>query len=269
MTTAVFGGTGDVGGKVVAELAARGEAVAIVSRNPPAPGTPAAAALGERVVHRPVDLASGDGLAAALDGVETVVNVVGDARGRAEVLVAGTRRLLEAEAVAGVGHHVAISIVGCDRSQIGYHRTTLEQERAVTNGPVPWSTLRATQFHTLVARVFAVAARARLVPTGTGLLQPIDSAVVARRLADAAQAGPSGRLPDVAGPQVLMLSELAATWRDHAGRRLLPLRLPGVGSVGRALRDGLLCNREAATDGPTFAQWLARDAVGTSASVAG
>lgn len=268
MRAAVFGGTGDLGGHVVAELAARGEEVVVVSRNPPASGTPAALALGERVVHRRADVHSGAGLVEALDGVEVVVNAVGDARGRREVLVDGTRRLLEAERAAGVGHHVAISIVGCDRSPIGYHRVTYEQERLVADGSVPFSTLRATQFHGLLKRVFAAAGRIRGVPTGSGLLQPIDSAVVARRLADAAQAAPAGRLPDVAGPRVQTVGELADAWRAHTGRRLLSLPIPGVGGVGRVLREGTICNREAAADGPTFAEWLAGDRAGVRASAA-
>jgi len=257
MRAAVFGGTGELGGHVVVELAARGAEVVVVSRNPPAAGSPVATALGERVVHRRADVHSGAGLAEALDGVAVVVNAVGDARGRRAVLVDGTRRLLDAERAAGIGHHVAISIVGCDRSPIGYHRVTYEQERLVTDGPVPFSTQRATQFHGLLKRVFTAAGRLRIVPTGSGLLQPIDAAVVARRLADAAQADPAGRLPDVAGPRVQTVSELADAWRAHTGRRLLSLPLPRVGGVGRTLRDGVICNREAAADGPTFAEWLA------------
>lgn len=268
MRTAVFGGTGDVGGQVVAELAARGDEVVVVSRKPPAPGTPAAKALGGRVEHRRADVVSGEGLLAALDGVEAVVNTVGDPRGRAEALVEGARRLLAAEAEAGVAHHVAISIVGCDRSQVGYHRVTLEQERVVANGPVPWSTVRATQFHSLLARFFAAAGRIHLVPSGPGLVQPIDAAVVARRLADAVHAGPGGRLPDVAGPEVRTLSALAADWRAHTGRRLLGLYVPTLGRVGKALGEGLLCNPEAAAGGPTFAQWLARDTAAVRESVA-
>jgi len=272
MKTAVVGGTGELGGNVVAALAAHGGEVVAISRNRPAPGTPAALAIeahGGRVEHRSADIGSGEGLAAALEGVEVVVNAVGDQRGRREVLVEGTRRLLAAEAAAGGGHHVAISIVGCDRSQVGYHRTTLEQERVVCDGPVPWTVLRATQFHSLVARVFAATARVGLVPSGGGILQPIDPAVVAGRLADAALTDPAGRLSDVAGPQVRTMRELAADWRAHAGRRLLPLPLPGVGSFGRALRDGVLCAPNAAVAGPSFAQWLvARDATGVRESVA-
>src|SRR5262245_40561386 len=144
MDIAVIGGTGHVGALVVAELAARGDTVRVVSRSAPGPG-----ARGANVEHRRADLATGEGLTAALDGADAVVNAVGDPRGRPEILVEGTRRVLEAEAKAGVGHHVAISIVGTDRSQIGFHKATAAQERVLIDGPVPWTIVRATQFHTL------------------------------------------------------------------------------------------------------------------------
>lgn len=252
MKTAVVGGTGHVGSLVVAELAARGDEVRIVSRR-----APARLPDGD-VEHRAVDLAGGAGLVEALDGVETVVNAVGDPRGSVEVLVEGTRRLLAAEAQAGVGHHVAISIVGTDRSQVGFHKATLAQEQVLLDGPVPWSIVRATQFHTLVDQVLGMLASKRLLPRGSGRLQPIDPAVVASWLADAAHGGPAGRLPDIAGPEVLTLSQLAQTWRLRHPGRYLPLPIGRLGSFGRALHDGVLTDPAARVEGPTFAQWLDR-----------
>jgi uncharacterized protein YbjT (DUF2867 family) len=253
MNAAVVGGTGVVGSRVVAALVARGDAVTVISRSAPAPG---AAIPG--VGHRRADLMTGDGLAAALDGVDVVVNAVSDPAGRSEVLVEGTRRLLAAEAQAGVGHHVAISIVGCDASELRYHRVTRAQEQVVVDGPVPWTVLRATQFHTLVDMVLSTLAKKRLLPRGSGLLQPIDPGVVARRLADAAHGEPSGRLPDIAGPEVLTVSQLAQIWRTRTRRGpFIPLPVPGVGAVGRPLRRGVLTAPAAAVEGPTFGEWLA------------
>jgi uncharacterized protein YbjT (DUF2867 family) len=255
MITAVVGGTGHVGSFVVAELAARGDTVRILSR-----GAPARLPDGD-VEHRAVDLAGGAGLADALDGVEVVVNAVGDPRGRTQVLVEGTRRLLAAEARAGVGHHVAISILGTDRSSFGFHKATLAQEQVVAGGPVPWSVVRATQFHTLVGQAFAFLAGKRLLPSGEGRVQPIDPAVVASWLADAAHGEPAGRLPDIAGPEVLTVSQLAAIWRERHPGRYLPLPTGRLGALGRALRDGVLIDPGAAVEGPTFAQWLDRTSV--------
>ncbi|HYV14444.1 MAG TPA: NAD(P)H-binding protein [Conexibacter sp.] len=251
MRVAVIGGTGGLGRLLAAGLAAHGDEVRAVSRHAPT------SQLADGVTHHRADLASGDGLAEAVAGVEVVVDAVNELRRARTVLVGGTRRLLAAEAAAGVGHHVAISIVGCERVPWSYYNAKAAQEDAVTAGPVAWSLLRATQFHTLLAGTFAEAARWRLVPTGRALLQPIDPALVAERLVAAVHAGPAGRLPDLAGPEVRTLTELAAAWRTHDGRRLLGLRVPFVGRVGRALRAGGLTDPAAAAGGATFAQWLA------------
>lgn len=253
MRVAVIGGTGELGARVVRELAARGDDVVVVSRR--APADPCLLPPG--ATHAAADLASGAGLREAVDGADAVVEAANDVRRAREVLVGGTQRLLAAEADAGVGHHVAISILGCDRVSWSYYDAKVAQEDAVTGGPVPWSLLRATQFHRLLATAFAGAARWRLLPTGRLRLQPVATAVVARRLAEAVHAGPGGRLPDVAGPEIRTLSQFAADWHAHDGRRLVPLRVPFVGKRGRALRGGALCDASAAAGGATFAQWLA------------
>jgi uncharacterized protein YbjT (DUF2867 family) len=255
MRVAVIGGTGGLGSLLVAELAARGDAVRAVSRNAPADG-----ALPDGVEHARADLARGDGLRTALDGAEVVVEAANDRRRAREVLVDGTLRLVAAEADAGVRHHVAISIVGCDRVPHPYYQAKVAQEQALATGTVPWTLLRATQFHTLPAAAFAAAARLRVLPRIAVPLQPIDTAVVARRLAELAHGEPAGRVADLAGPRVETLAELAEAWRAHAGRALLPLPLPprALGKGAREMAGGRLTDPAAANhDGPAFAQWLA------------
>jgi len=254
MRVAVVGGTGELGSRVAAELAARGDEVRAVSRTAPAAG-----ALPAGVTHARADLTSGAGLRAALDGVEVVVEAANDRRRAREVLVDGTLRLLAAEADAGVRHHVAISIVGCDRVPHPYYKTKVAQEQALASGTVPWTLLRATQFHAFPAGAFAATARLRLLPRIRVPLQPVDTAVVARRLAELAHAEPAGRAADVAGPRVETLAALADQWRAHDGRRLLALPLPAraLGAGAREMAAGYLTDPAAATDGPTFAQWLA------------
>jgi uncharacterized protein YbjT (DUF2867 family) len=249
MKVAVGGGTGTLGSLVVERLAKRGDEVVVLSRS--------ARTLPEGVAHRRVDLESGEGLASALDGVEVAVDASNDRKRAQQVMVEGSGRLLRAEAEAGVRHHVAVSIVGCERVAMAYYAAKVAQEEVVAAGSVPWSLVRATQFHHLLAWAFAGTARFGVVPTGRALLQPIDPAIVAGRLADAVHAEPGGRLPDVAGPEVRTLGELARAWRRARGRRSLPLRIPPVGRAARALRDGGLCEPDAATAGPTFEQWLA------------
>ena len=254
MRVAVIGGTGELGSLVVAELAARGDEVRAVSRTAPAEGRLPAGA-----EHAHADVASGEGVRGALDGIEVVLDASNDRRRARDVLVDGTLRLVAAGADAGVRHHVGISIVGCDRVPHPYYKAKVAQEEALTSGTVPWSLLRATQFHALVVQGLAPPARFGLLPKVRVPLQPIDTAVVARRLAELVHAEPAGRVADVAGPRVETLAELAEQWRTHAGRRLVSLRVPplALGRGGRQMAEGLLTDPAAATDGPTFAQWLA------------
>jgi uncharacterized protein YbjT (DUF2867 family) len=247
-TIAVVGGTGTLGAPVVHALLERGAAVRVLSRK--ATAVPAGAE------HRRVDLTTGDGLAAALAGAGAVVDAANSSKGAEETLVAGTRRLLEAGAAAGVGHHLAISIIGIDLVPISYYRTKLAQEEAVEEGPAPWTLLRATQFHQLLDGAFATAARFGVRPTGAAKVQPIDPTIVAARLADAALAPPAGRLPDIAGPKVQTLSKLSRAWATARGVHRLPLRVPAWGKMGKGLAAGALTDPAAATPGEYFEEWL-------------
>ncbi|HVW45962.1 MAG TPA: NAD(P)H-binding protein [Solirubrobacterales bacterium] len=247
-TVAVVGGTGTIGAPVVAALLARGADVRVLTR-----GTTGFAAGAE---HRRVDLTSGAGLGAALSGADAVVDAANSTRRSRQTIVAGTRRLLAAEAAAGVGHHLTISIVGIEQVPSRYYRDKLAQEAAVEAGSVPWSILRATQFHQLLDLAFGHAARFGVRPTGAGRLQPIDPRVVAERLADAALGPPAGRLPDVAGPRIATIGELGRAWAVARGRRRVPLRVPSWGKAGKALAAGALCAPDGAAGGEDFEEWL-------------
>jgi uncharacterized protein YbjT (DUF2867 family) len=251
MKVAVAGGTGTLGTSVVAELARRGDEVLALSRSAPNE-------LPAGVAHSRVDLGSHAWLAEALDGVEVLVDAANAAPNRGKELVAITRRLLDVAAEAGIRHFVGVSIVGCDRVPISYYKAKVAQEEAIAAGSVGWSLLRASQFHDLLDSGFRAAARWRMLPTGNARLQPVDVRIVAARLAEAAHAEPAGRLPDIAGPEVRTLSGLAGAWRTTERRRLLPLRIPMVGRIGRPLREAALCDPAAAGGGPTFEEWLAR-----------
>jgi uncharacterized protein YbjT (DUF2867 family) len=253
MDIAVAGGTGMVGGQVVAELARRGHDVRVLSRRPPqtpVPGT----------THHAVDLVSGDGLRDALAGADAVIeaaNTPGVGRKTTPVLVEGTRRLLAAESREQVGHHVAISIVGIDAVSFSYYEAKLAQERLVEQGPVGWSIVRATQFHPLLDWIFTTTARARFVPGNRFALAPVDPRFVAGVLADAAEAGPGGRLAPVAGPQAAPLRELALGWAQARAQRVRPIALPLPRRNHRALTAGALVpGDDAVTGGPSFGAWL-------------
>jgi uncharacterized protein YbjT (DUF2867 family) len=252
MKVAVVGGTGVLGKPLVAELAAQDDEVRVLSRTVPTN-------LPQGASHHRVDLTSGEGLAEAIAGVEVVIDASNSiSRNPGPVLVDGTERLLAAGARAGVRHHIGISIVGCDRVPTSYYKVKVKQEEATAAGEVPWSLVRATQFHSLLTWAFSLAGRARLMPTGSARLQPVEPAIVAARLAAVAHAEPAGRLEDVAGPEVRTLTELARAWRRADGRAMLPLPIPMIGKVGRPLREGALCNSNAAAGGPTFEEWLSR-----------
>jgi uncharacterized protein YbjT (DUF2867 family) len=243
MRIAIVGGAGTLGKHITAELTRRGHEVRVLSRSSPA---------------FPVDLSTGTGLETALAGCSTVVDASNSQRKAHQVLVDGTRRLLAAEQRVGVGHHVCVSIVGCDRVPVAYYRVKTAQEQLVQAGPVPWSIVRATQFHELAASLFAASARYRVLPAPQLPLQPVAAAEVATAVATAAEGQPAGGRTQVAGPEVSNVAGLARTWRSVTGRRAALVRVPLPGKVGRELLAGALTTSEADFVGTiTFADWLA------------
>lgn len=232
-----------LGSHVVTELRSRGHEVRVLSRSAP---------------EYPVDLLTGTGLGPALEGCDAVVDASNNASRRAAaVLVGGTRRLLDAEQAAGVRHHVCVSIVGCDQLPIGYYAVKTDQERLVEQGPVPWTIVRATQFHEFIANILGAAARWRALPAPRALLQPVACAEVARYVADIAEQPARRARTSIAGPEVTELRTLARAWRSVTGHRLalIPVWVPG--RVGRALRSAALTTSQAETTGRvSFAAWL-------------
>jgi len=244
MRIAIVGGTGTLGKHVVSNLAQRGHEVRVLSRSSP---------------DFPVDLVSGKGLDAALAGCAAVVDAsnASSPRRAEQVLVSGTRRLLAAEQRAGVRHHVCISIVGCEQVPVGYYRVKTEQEQAVERGPVPFSIVRATQFHELASGALSAAGRYRVLPVPPIRLQTVAAAEVGSAVADVTEGGPRSRV-QVAGPEVTTARDLARTWQRVTGRAVLMLPLPLPGKIGRALRAGALTADHADVLGTiTFAHWLA------------
>jgi uncharacterized protein YbjT (DUF2867 family) len=254
MLIAVTGGSGALGRELVAALAARGHDVRSVSRSAPA-------RLPEGAEHVRADLLDGSGLDAALAGADAVIDAANAgpaAKPARAVLVDGTRRLLAAEARAGIEHHVAVSIVGADRVRSGYIAIKLEQEGVVREGGVPWTIVRATQFHGFVDGYLATAARFGVLPGGAMPMQPVDVREVAQVLADTVEAEPSAAVTQFAGPEILPLGELARLWRDARGRHAVVAGVPVglLGAAGRALADGALTNPGAWRGRIGFAAWL-------------
>ncbi len=224
----VTGGTGTLGSLVVARLREAGRPVRVLSR------TPGAAPEGvERVVAQ---LESGEGVAAAVAGVETVIHCAGSARG--DDLKA--RSLVTAARAAGVRHIVYISVVGADRVHVrtrvdramfGYYEQKLAGERIIAESGVPWSTLRATQFHSLILLVADKLAGLPVVPLPPRMrVQPVDADDVAARLVELALDGPSGLVPDIAGPETWDVGDLVRDYLRRLGKRrpILRVALPGA-----------------------------------------
>ena len=248
MRIAVVGGTGALGRHVVRALEAAGHDARALSRSS---------------AGHPVDLTTGEGLDRALEGCEAVVDASNGlpSPGKARpVLVEGSRRLLDAAQRAGARHHVCVSIIGIDAFPLAYYRVKLEQEAVVRDGPVPWTIVRANQFHGLVAGTFAaVAGRARVVPAFRGVLQPVAAADVAEVLAEVAAGEPARRIVTVAGPEVRELGDLARAWKQAKGRRAPVVRVPLPGGAGRALRGGALtCPDPDHRGATTFDAWVSR-----------
>lgn len=249
MRVLVTGGTGVLGRQVVDRLAGRGDDVVVLSRRPGADAGKATLVVG--------DLERGTGLGEALDGVAAVVHCASHTAGArlGHGDAEATRGLLEAARGAGVGHVVYISIVGIDRVPFGYYKRKLATERVIETGGLPWTILRTTQWFDLIARLCAGLSRAHVRPRGLRF-QPMDSAEVAGRMVELVDAGPSGRVPDEGGPEVLSIDEILEVWFNARGRRtwLAPVPLPG--RTGGAFRAGLHTTPERAVGRMTWPEFL-------------
>ena len=204
MRIAVAGATGNIGARTVAVLEKAGHEVVRISRS-----------LG-------VDLTTGDGLDAALTGVEIVIDATSyEAADRDDAVAyfgTTTRNLLAAEERAGVHHHVLLSIVGVDRIEGNAHYAgKREQERLVTEGPVPWTIVPATQFHDFAATMTSWTEKDGVATIPPLLVQPIAPADVADILTEIATGAPQGHYRDVAGPEPQDLVDMAR--RTNEARR--------------------------------------------------
>jgi uncharacterized protein YbjT (DUF2867 family) len=259
MLVLVVGGTGRLGRLVVGELAARGHSVRVLSRQvtPSSFSAPAATCVRG-------DLLTGEGVAAAVSDVDAVVDTVNAGRHAGSVLVDGTQGLVAAAAAAGVRHVVGIGIVGAEAIAplVPYYRVKVAQEEVLQHSDVPWTLLRATQFHDFVAQLVSGLARLPVLPVPGIRYQPIDRGEVAVALADAVEGEPGGRLPDIAGPQALPLVDFARTWLAAQRRDQRAVAVPLPTRYGRRLREGALCNPHRSVGQVTFSQWAAAHAPG-------
>ncbi|KAA5826843.1 NAD(P)H-binding protein [Saccharopolyspora hirsuta] len=243
----VTGGTGTLGRVVVQQLLDAGRDVRVLSRRPRSTAAGHEWATG--------DLRTGEGIEAATSGVDAIVHCATTLSSKD---VAATQRLIDSARRHGDPHLIYISIVGVDRVPLFYYRAKLEAEERVTSSKLPWTILRTTQFHDLIARTISAQRRSPVIGVLAGVdFQPIDVRDVAERLAELAVGAPAGRVPDMGGPEIRSHDDLARAYLAATGRRrlVLPVRLPGAVVTG--YRRGGHLAPEQAVGRVTFSEFLA------------
>jgi uncharacterized protein YbjT (DUF2867 family) len=248
MKIVVIGGTGLIGSKLVALLGQRGQKVLAASPN------------------SGVNTLRGEGLREALAGGQVVVDLANSPSFEDTAVMkffqTSGRNLLAAEARAGVQHHVALSIVGADRSDNGYFRAKVTGEKLIGSSGIPYTIIRSTQFLEFLGAIAASSTDGNIVRLSPGLFQPIAADDVAAFLADVALAAPRSGIAEIAGPERAPFNEFVARYlkvgdpREVVGgaearyfggrveeRSLVPL---GEARLGRIGFDEWFCRSRAA-----------------------
>jgi uncharacterized protein YbjT (DUF2867 family) len=250
----VTGGTGTLGRLVVARLREAGCDVRVLTRRHKEAA--------EGIEYVTGDLATGEGTEAAVDGVRTIVHCAGTQKGDEDK----AKNLVRAASPAGASHLVYISVVGADRIPIvsrmdramfGYYASKLAAEHVVADSGLPFTTLRATQFHDLVLTVAKQLAKLPVIPSPAIRFQPIDTGEVAARLTELALGEPAGRVPDMGGPRAYLMADLLRGYlrATHRRRPIMPVWQPG--QAARAVRAGVILAPDRAVGLRTWESFLA------------
>ncbi|WP_104162737.1 SDR family oxidoreductase [Cryobacterium sp. N22] len=252
MKIAIAGGTGTVGRHITELLTGHGHEPVVIARS------------------TGFDVLTGAGLSSALEGVDGLIDVLNtstlSAKASTRFFGTTTAALLKAEAAAGVRHHVALSIVNAHAVSAGYYAGKDGQEEAVKRGAVPWTILRATQFHEFAAQTLGRSTRGVVTMVPVMRTQPVAAREVAQRLVELAVGTPRGHVPDLGGPREERLVDMVRAYAraTRTRTRIVQFKLPG--RMGTAMRDGtLLPARNAERGIQPFTQWLDGIAHGTPA----
>jgi uncharacterized protein YbjT (DUF2867 family) len=238
MKIIVIGGTGLIGTKVVKNLRDKGHEVVAAS---PSKG---------------INSVTGEGLATALVGGQVVVDVANapswEDKAVLEFFETSGRNLLAAEAAAGVGHHVALSVVGTDRLlAAGYFRAKMAQENLIKASPIPYTIVRATQFFEFVVGIAQSATEGQTVRLPPVLMQPIVSDDVAAVIAEAALSEPLNGTVDLAGPEPIRQDDLVRQFLNATGDARTVITDPKALYFGIAVNDQRLTPGDNPRLGPT------------------
>lgn len=251
----VTGGTGTLGRPLVAGLRAAGRDVRVLSRSKKEDA--------EGIEYVVGDVSTGSGLDAAVEGVETIVHCAGSAKGDEEK----ARHLVKAAAAANVKHIVYISVVGADtvpvvsgldRMMFGYFAAKRAAERIIADSGVPWTTLRATQFHDFVVLTMDQLGKLPILMLWKDVqFQPVDAREVADRLVELALGEPSGLVPDLGGPRAYKMEDLAKDYLKARGKRRAMVSMKTPGKAAAAFREGANLAPEHADGRRTWEAYLA------------
>jgi uncharacterized protein YbjT (DUF2867 family) len=245
MKIVVIGGSGLIGRNVVSRLVAQGHDAV--------PGSPATG----------VDTITGEGLADVVVGADVVVDVsnapVWDDDAVMNFFTTSSRNLLGAERDAGVGHHVAVSIVGADRlPDSGYLRAKVAQEAEIEAGSIPYTILRATQFFEFLSQIVEAGAEGDSVRLSTGLMQFVAADEVAATIAELAIGAPVEGHAELGGPEALGIDAWARRLFAATGDNRAVIADPHALYYGTELHGGELTPRESARIGKIdFDTWFA------------
>ncbi len=251
----VTGGTGTLGRQVVPRLRDAGHDVRVLSRH--------ARESADGIQYVTGDLLNDVGIDAAVSGAKVIVHCAGSQKGD-EV---ATANLVRAASGAGKPHLVYISVIGADRIPVvsgadrmmfSYFASKRAAEVAVSDSGLPWTTLRAAQFHDLMLMVAEQMAKLPVIPVPKGFrFQPVDSGEVAERLVELALDSPAGLVPDMAGPRVYGTKDLMREYLSarHLNRRIVSVPLPG--QAAGAFRAGANIDPARAVGRRTWEDFLA------------
>lgn len=246
MKIVVIGGTGLVGSKVVTKL--RGEGHDVVAASP----------------KTGVDTLTGEGLAGALEGASVVIDLSNspsfEDTAVLEFFETSTRNLLAAEAAAGVGHHVALSVVGSERmAEGGYIRAKLAQEKLIKGGAIPYSIVQATQFFEFAVSIAGSATVDGAVRLPPVLIQPLASSDIAAVVSEVAAAAPLNGTVEVGGPEELRFDEFVRRGLRARGDTREVVVDPAARYFGAKLDERtLVAGPGARITGTTFEEWSKR-----------
>jgi uncharacterized protein YbjT (DUF2867 family) len=239
------GGTGLIGSKTVAILRKGGHEVVAASPN------------------SGVNTITGEGLKQAVAGAQVVIDLANspsfEDKAVLEFFQTSGRNLLAAEAAAGVRHHVALSIVGTDRSDNGYFRAKVAQEKLIESSAIPYTIIRSTQFLDFLGAIAASSADGNTVRLSPGLFQPIAADDVAPIVAEVALAAPRNGIVEIAGPERAPFNEIVARYLKAVGDPRQVVRDPEARYFGGRVEErSLVPLGEARLGRIGFDEWLRR-----------